>query len=165
VSLPAGWSGRGAGADVVVGSVAVVVLAASWYSRVAFEGLHEGRSTMVDSGQSLQSFGIENPFDVYGRLPALRRGSTASGLLVVALVLILGAGFFGPVGGSLAALVGSVLVLAVSITLFTGKIFYPPKTGEPALRPWSKANHVVAVLMVVGGILEAVWMLIALAAV
>ena len=70
-----------------------------------------------------------------------------------------------PVGGSLAALVGAVLVLVVAITLFTGSIFYPLKTGEKALRPWSKANHVVAALMVVGGIVEAVWMLIALAAV
>ena len=118
---------------------------------------------MADQDRHPNAPPTESPLDAYNRLPALRRGGTPSAMLIVSVFLILGAGFFGD-AGAVFALIGTVLVAIVAITLFTGQIYYPPKPDEKELRRWSMANRVLAVVFVAGGIIQVVWLLVALIA-
>lgn len=97
----------------------------------------------------------DSPAETYARLPWYRRGSTNSGILIVALVILLGGPFVPGLPFGVAGLVMSVLSLVVSVCVLSGPVYYPPKPGDNALREWGVGNKVVAVVFVLIGVLVA----------
>ncbi len=96
----------------------------------------------------------ETPQEAYAKLSWARRGSVASALLVTALLIWL-VGWFLP---GLTFIATNVVFVAmtgvVSVCLLSGPVYYPPKPDDKALREWSVANKIFAVVFVFGGLLS-----------
>lgn len=97
------------------------------------------------------AFTLESPGEAYAKLPWYRRGSTASAILVVALLMLLIGPFVPGVPFVGVDVVVLALAILVSACVLSGPVYYPPKPDDKLLREWGVANKVVAVLFVFTG--------------
>ncbi|NMC71364.1 MAG: hypothetical protein GYA57_15035 [Myxococcales bacterium] len=98
---------------------------------------------------------VESPQEAYANLPWYRRGSINSGILVLALVILVGGSFVPGLPFGVVGQVVSALSIVVSVCVLSGPVYDSPKPEDNVLREWGVGNKIVAVLFVLFGVAAA----------